>query len=212
VTRGQLSAQTPAQRVIDLQIRIAALERDLAEAEAQKSRAENDLRRYRELGGVSFGAIPAAQTWTDLILWESLLNDHRFDAIFELGTWQGGFSWWLWAQCEAREPKLFFQTYDAVEPQRFVPSFRRLDVFAESASLINRMRSWEPIILLCDNGNKPRELQTFATQLGPESLTVVHDWGTEVHPEDVPDTLEMVYGDFCEEIGSMSRVFRKRDV
>ena len=37
---------------------------------------------------------------------------------------------------------------------------------------------------------------------------MAHDWGTEIGPDDVPDTVEMVYREFCEEIGSITRVFR----
>ena len=45
----------------------------------------------------------------------------------------------------------------------------------------------------------------------PESLLVVHDYGTEFQPEDVPACLEMVYREFCEDLGSMSRVFKKKE-
>jgi hypothetical protein len=65
-------------------------------------------------------------------------------------------------------------------------------------------------VLLCDGGNKPRELRTFSHYLGPESLIVVHDWGCEIDEQDVPVTLEEVYGEFCDELGSLSRVFRVR--
>ena len=206
---GSRAAQTPAQRVISLQSEIAGLERDLAEAEAKASRAESSLRRYQEIGGVSFGGIPVAQIWADFILWESLLNEGGFEVIYELGTWEGGFSWWLDAQARARD--IGFFTFDSIKPQRLVPRFARMDVFAESEYLIATMRQHEPIILFCDNGNKPRELRTFGTALQhPDSLVVVHDWGTEVQPEDVPAELEMVYEDFCKELGSISRVFKGR--
>lgn len=207
-TLGSRSAapRTPAQRLIELQTEITALELDLAEAKARESRAVQKAERFTTVGGVSFGGIPAAQVWVDFILWEALLNDKRFEAIYELGTWEGGFAWWLDAQARAREMQFF--TFDSIKPQRLVPRFARMDVFIEADYLLATMRQNEPLILFCDNGNKPRELQTFATQLSPESLTVVHDWGTEVQPEDVPDGLEMVYEEFCIELGSMSRVFR----
>jgi hypothetical protein len=40
---------------------------------------------------------------------------------------------------------------------------------------------------------------------------VVHDWKTEIQPEDVPDTVEETYGDFCDDIRSMSRVFKRKE-
>lgn len=152
----------------------------------------------------------AAQSWTDLILWEVILNDNRdLDAIFEIGTWQGGFSRWL--ELQARTRNIFFETYDAVVPEHAPPGFKRVDVFAEHKALGRRFRDWEPCVVLCDGGNKPRELRTFAEELVDEkSLLVVHDWGTEMLPTDVPDTVEEMYGALCDEIGSSSRVFRLR--
>ena len=37
----------------------------------------------------------AAQYWVEFILWESLLNERDYNAIIELGTWEGGFSLYL---------------------------------------------------------------------------------------------------------------------
>ncbi len=97
-------------------------------------------------------------------------------------------------------------------PERPPPGFERLDVFAEPEKVIPQtaIGSWEPLILLCDGGNKPRELKTFTPYLHPGSLVVVHDWLTEVYPEDVPAGLVEVYGEACEALGSMSRVFEVR--
>lgn len=158
----------------------------------------------------SFAGVPAAQWWCDFILWEALLNSHQETrGIVELGTWKGGFSLFLAAQ--ARERRIEFRTYDATAPDREIPGFVRLDIFAEPEVVGAHLRTVEPCILFCDNGNKPRELRTFPPYLThPESLVVVHDWMTEVMPEDVPGALEMVYGDLCDLLGSMSRVFRIR--
>jgi len=74
-----------------------------------------------------------------------------------------------------------------------------------------RFRAFEPCVVFCDGGNKPRELKTFAAELrDPRSLLFVHDWGTEMLPGDVPDTVGMVYGEFCEQLGSVTRVFKLR--
>jgi hypothetical protein len=210
-SRSTLAASTPAQRIAELTSLAIRLQEELDEAIAEKEKLENRLVRHETLGGVSFGGISVAQAWVEFILWESLLNDRRFEAIFELGSWQGGFSWWLWAQAQVRKQQ--FHTFDSIQPQAEMPPdcFTRLDVFASSMKLGDLFREWEPCIVFCDNGNKPRELQTFAQWLrDPESLLVVHDWGTEIQPEDVPDTVEMVYREFCEGLRSMSRVFRLR--
>ena len=169
------------------------------------------LERFHLMTETSFGGIPMAQIWADMILWEAVLNDNpQVEAIFEIGTWQGGFSWWLYAQSLARD--IFFQTFDAIQPERDVPSFYRIDVFAETALLGKRFRSFEPCVVFCDGGNKPRELHTYAAELrSQDSLLLVHDWGTEMLPGDVPDTVEMVYEPFCVELGSVTRVFRLKE-
>lgn len=161
--------------------------------------------------GTSFSGVACAQIWADFVLWESVLNENPdVRGIVEIGTWKGGFSLWLHAQAEARD--IFFRTFDAVAPERSIPHFVRCDVFADPDTVGLTIQQCEPVILLCDGGNKPRELRTFpATYFrDPRSLVVVHDWRTETLPSDVPPILEEVYGDFCDEIGSISRVFRVR--
>ena len=152
-----------------------------------------------------------SQSWAELVLWESLLNDRKFRAVYEFGTWEGGFAWWMWAQAKVRD--ITFHTFDAIRPNHEPPpdTFTQADVFIQYELLGTLLLAWEPLILFCDNGNKPREVQMYGPILEhPDSLVVVHDWGTEIQPEDVPDSLEMVYGEFCEDLGSMSRVFRRR--
>lgn len=146
--------------------------------------------------------------WCDFILWEAILNENpETKAIVELGTWQGGFSLYLAAQAFARG--IDFTTIDATAPDREIPGFIRMDIWRQADQLGGLLKALEPVILLCDNGNKPRELRTFPAYLqDPRSLVVVHDWMTEVLPSDVPDTLTPVYEDYCDELGSMSRCFR----
>jgi len=162
---------------------------------------------FHTLSG-SFGGVPAAQIWADFVLWELVLNDNpQLRAIAEIGTWQGGFSRYLHAQAAARG--MGFRTWDAVVPPDPPPGFQRLDVFAEPEVVTDFCRSFSSTVLLCDGGNKPRELKLFSSALGGEHLFVVHDWLTEIGPEDVPDGLDMVYTDVCETLESMTRIFRR---
>jgi cephalosporin hydroxylase len=163
--------------------------------------------RWWRFGGVSFGGVHAAQYWVEFILWEVLLNERRYDSIIELGTWEGGFSLYLNAQAEARG--MSFRTYDVHQPARSIPGFVQIDIFAKAEEIGEHMRRAEPVIVLCDGGNKPRELKTFARYVTPESTLVVHDWGTEFLEKDIPETVEMIHKDWCEELNSASRVFRK---
>lgn len=209
--RSTLSASTPAQRLAELTSLTIRLQEELDEAVGEKEKLEKRLARYQTLGGVSFGAIPVAQIWADFVLWEALLNSNVFLGLIELGTWNGGFSWWLWAQTQARN--MAFYTFDSVVPEHRLPPnvFEKRDIFADAEKTADLIRLCEPCVVFCDNGNKPRELRTFAPELRhADSLLVAHDWGTEINSDDVPDMIEMVHEDFCVELGSISRVFRLR--
>lgn len=201
---------TPAARVAELTRMLEQERKFLAEAcvEIRRLRSVDDT--YHRMSGVSFGGVAAAQWWCDFVLWEAVLNENPdLVAIVEIGTWQGGFSRWLNAQAETRG--MGFLTYDAVAPDREPPGFVRRDVFAEADFIRGHVLREEPLVLFCDGGNKPREMATFAPCLcDSRSLVVVHDWGTETLPSDVPACLEEAYGDYCDELGSLSRVFRVR--
>ncbi len=152
----------------------------------------------------SFLGIPAGQVWADFYLWELLLNAHpEMRMVVEIGTWQGGFARYLKAQADGRG--LGFVTFDVISPDEPPDGFVQVDAFASPELIWEQFE--EPMVLLCDGGNKPRELQTFAPMLHEGSLVVVHDWLTEVQPDDIPDCLVEVYGDFCDSLGSMSRIF-----
>jgi hypothetical protein len=163
--------------------------------------------KFHSFTGVSFGGIPCAQYYADFVLWEALLNDNSgLEAIVELGTFQGGFSRYLNAQAVVRE--MSFVTFDVIEPSSPPPFFVKLDIYRYPEQVNDYLR--RPVALFCDGGNKPRELKTFPPMCGEGSIFVVHDWGTETLATDVPDFLKEVYGDFCDEHGSASRVFRMK--
>ena len=156
---------------------------------------------------MSFGGVPAAQLIQDFYLWECLLNENpQLRGIVELGTWEGGFACYLYAQAQARG--LSFRTYDVLAPAREIPGFVQLDIFRESEQVGEYLRREDPVVVLCDGGNKPREMKTFSQYLSPQSRLMVHDWGTEVSLRDVPDNLQMLNGDLYSSLNSMSRVFR----
>lgn len=164
--------------------------------------------RFHTFGGVSFCGIPAAQYYADFYVWEGILNDlPDLEAIVEIGTFKGGFARYLAAQASGRG--LLFRTYDTIEPEKKIPGFIQMDVFAHAEEIGEWLHDQEPLILLCDGGNKARELRTFSAYLGPSSVMAVHDWETEMDPKEVPGWLEMVYEEFCVELGSVTRFFRQ---
>lgn len=182
-----------------------------AAAEVDGSLAPADVPDLCHRLATSFGGVIAYQIWADFYLWELVLNDRpALGAIIEIGSAEGGFSRYLWAQAELRG--MDFWTCDALEPAARPPGFERVDVWAKPDYVRYIIReTGKPVILLCDGGNKPREAETFGPMLPPGSLLVVHDWGTEFLPADVPEGFVEVYGEACDALGSMSRMFEPPD-
>jgi hypothetical protein len=154
----------------------------------------------------SFGGVQCAQMWCDFYLWEAVLNSNpQLTGIVELGTWEGGFSRYLASQAWVRG--LAFTTFDSVVPN-FPTSlfpFHKVDIYRYPEQIAGHLTG--PVALFCDGGNKPRELATFPQLCHPESIVLVHDWGTETTEADVPGSLREIYGEFCDTIGSVTRVF-----
>lgn len=180
--------------------------------------AEFIAERMRSFSNVSFGGVPCAQRFVDFYVWEGVLNGRTGESqkgvpplvsIIELGTFQGGFSLYLAAQAQWRG--LRFRTYDVIAPERQIPGFVRLDIFAKADSIGRFLSDHAPFVLLCDGGNKPRELRTFAPFMDEHSVIAVHDWDDEISETDVPDNLTMIYREFCEDLGSATRFFVRND-
>jgi cephalosporin hydroxylase len=56
-----------------------------------------------------------------------------------------------------------------------------MDVFSERAVSIIQALATKPVYLICDGGDKPREVETFTPLLPIGSVISVHDWGDEIH-------------------------------
>lgn len=131
---------------------------------------------------------PVAQYWEDVELWEKVLNDWhgRLNWILELGTWQGGFSFYLFAQASARGME--FTTLDNSKPDKFVAGFVTWDVMNDLPEFVAETYMRSPGVVFCDNGDKPREIELYKDRVHSESLFAVHDWGTEFQPKDIPES------------------------
>lgn len=163
--------------------------------------------------GSSFLGAPAAQLWRDYEPWERLLQTHQeLEAIVELGTGDGGFALFLHLQALARG--LQFDTYDTVEPaweplavELGLPArFHRQDVF--DWQFADRLHDLpRPLVLFCDNGDKPREAATFAPILERGDILAVHDWQSEIGPDDIPAGLQPLHENWTR--GGLTRFFQR---
>ena len=164
----------------------------------------------------SFGGAPFQQTWYDLPLWEHFLNEYPCRSIVELGTGQGGMAVFFAMQALARGMK--FRTFDrepltAMSTREVLATlgadWHLIDIFDRPEIVRAVLREFpHPIVLFCDDGNKPREFQTFAPSLVSGDLVAVHDWNAEIRAEDIRPALPMILQEECEATNSVTRFFR----
>lgn len=101
---------------------------------------------------------------------------------------------YLLLQCIQKEIK--FLTFDIKANSRLhhplskrlalVAHFMEMDIFAEKdfvEDVISRVP--KPLLLFCDNGDKPREFKEFVPCLEKDDYIAVHDWPSEISKKDV---------------------------
>jgi cephalosporin hydroxylase len=114
-----------------------------------------------------------------------ILSPHKPQIVVELGTDRGGFAAFLADLVRPWGGQVY--TFDI--EAKFLPSlldeFRNLhfvqaDVLAERHPAIVERVVQPGVLLYCDNGNKPREVELYAPLLPVGSLLGVHDYNTEI--------------------------------
>jgi len=124
------------------------------------------------------GALQASE---DLKAWEDFLAQAQPRGLIELGTGTGSFSKWLSERVE------WLRTIDIGTPDPRTPGFVRLNVWSQAEDVRDLIsRAPRPFVLYCDNGNKPLEVETFASALHVGDFLAVHDLGTEIFEHDLP--------------------------
>jgi len=129
----------------------------------------------------------------------AILRPHRPRLVVELGTDEGGFSGWL--ADLVRPWGGVVHTFDIARKfkRSLLRDFTNLnyheaDVLgtgpagpaARCAAVANLLRPQEPraaispILLYCDNGDKPREVELYAPLLPVGAILGVHDYNTEI--------------------------------
>lgn len=172
----------------------------------------------------TYCGVPAVQAWQDFMLWERFLNLVKATSLIEIGTFVGGFSLFLQHQCYSRGMTFYtvdFQVYadfdnkaGALYLNGTKALFHHMDVWTPPFDdLFNGVLQKEDrIILLCDGGNKPKEMQTFVPRIRPGDLVAAHDWSTEIGDADlvlVKDMLSPIMPGECEALHSLTRFFRR---
>jgi len=170
----------------------------------------------------SFLGKELSQTPKVFWLWELVLKGQDFARFIDIGTWRGNLSFYFHLFCLERNAE--FYTFDTrrkwgldlselKEKLEFGKHFKQMDIFQHIEEIGNLIKKEGKTIIFCDDGNKPREFNTFSPYLKVADIIAVHDWNTEVPPESVKESclkhnLSEIYSKECDEEG-MIRIFQK---
>lgn len=174
-----------------------------------------------------FLGVQLVQRWQDLWAWEHALNQlPQVKTVIEIGTLYGGLS--LYLSLYALQHGQMFRSIDHTEGATATLQTPLAKLIGLQDCMLQG-DIWEanggggllrdmfdnpdnhPLLLLCDNGNKPLEMQTFVPMLQDGDFVAVHDWGNEINPPDldsVKHLLAPVFWQACEDSGGMTRFWR----
>jgi len=162
--------------------------------------ADFDLMTYLNLHGSEtrtiFGTWNTGLGRGDFLYLDYVLHEHPVPNFLELGSMHGLTTCYLGVVAALRRGWVI--TYDI---QDLIPPHIRLvmnmleiepllgDILEDTAS-IGEVRmfiknSAKGLCLFCDNGNKEKEVELYAPYLKQGDVLLVHDWGTEVHAENI---------------------------
>jgi hypothetical protein len=148
---------------------------------------------------ISNGEIPIteillAQTWYEIGAITFIMYNFGINAVVELGADQGGLGvlFALQSFIGKNIRYLGVELYDAHVHPKFLElvnlfptaSFLCADVFSDSCidHVTNFIQEGRALIY-CDNGNKPKEFETYAKCLKPGDLLMVHDYPNEFNED-----------------------------
>jgi len=152
-------------------------------------------------GGVWPHGIPISQSWASIGAIFSLIHTYKIKTFVEIGTDQGGLGYLL----STVESSIDGFRYHGIEkyPDKIHETmnkseFRKKifdgDFFAEDGQtwleeiLIN---STKPIMVLCDNGNKPEEVRIVSEKM-KLGYILSHDYPTEFKETDQPENTKRI--------------------
>jgi len=126
---------------------------------------------------------------------DDILNENKqIKGIIEIGTAEGALSLFLGLECYERglKPLLTYDIKKRKEPNLFKllgikPIIR--DCFHEDSIREITEYADNPILLVCDNEDKPKEFNTFVGLLKQNSVIAAHDWEHTIRLANIKDTV-----------------------
>lgn len=168
----------------------------------------------------SFLGTPIAQWHADLWLWEKFFSRNKIRSFIELGTGSGGLSMFFILQSMQHDFK--FTTFDIASPEalnthvgkllNLKSHFRQGEIITEMREEITGLLKYSdrPVLLYCDNGNKPVEVRIYSKLLSDGDFVAVHDWDKEFNKNDIPHGLELLDFSEVDIINSYTRWLRRK--
>lgn len=161
---------------------------------------------WRQTGGVWPMGISCSVTWYDLGAIAYILQTAQIRLIVEIGVEHGGLAAWLTAYCAYTGCRYcgiditLHALHAAVRGQ-----IEERDAWSEPA--VERVRHWMaetngPALIICDGGDKPRELRLYAPLLRPGDVLLGHDYHNEYTDEireGMPSTVEQIRTDWLDD-------------
>jgi cephalosporin hydroxylase len=123
-----------------------------------------------------------------------IVKEFNPELIIELGTSWGGVTLIL-HECNINAKLHSYDINCPRKPNRSMFNenvyFHIEDILSSSSnSLMNLCKDRRKKVLYCDNGNKIKEIQTYAPYLNVGDLLGVHDWDKEIRYKDVENVLK----------------------
>lgn len=125
-----------------------------------------------------------AQTPEALLVFNEIFSREKFSKIIEIGTFFGGFA--LFLACCAKAKSMKFYTFDIQKRntnaynkiKQLGGVYFNLNVFEQQGKqkVKSLIQSPGRILLLCDGGDKRREIKTFAQFLKSKDVIMGHDY------------------------------------
>lgn len=134
--------------------------------------------------------IKIAQTWIQIGLMFQLIEDLKLGTVIELGVFCGGLADLLIRRSEMVKDIRYFgfeNNPGPIEhPVRDHWTINIADVFAqETVAHVSALMSGDarPALIFCDDGDKPKEMRTYAPVLRPGDYMLAHDYPGETTPQ-----------------------------
>lgn len=128
-----------------------------------------------------YKGVPHKQADNVFEIFDKFFAEQYFDLVIELGSGAGGFSLYLAEKHGSR-----FYTFDLINKlDKYSDVSMRLNKLGahyyfenifKSKRLLKLFNTSKRILLLCDNGDKLKELNTFSPKLKANDVIMVHDY------------------------------------